>query len=175
VFTNSRIDLGGGPSNVDGVAFTIDGSIENAVSGDGADTLIGSAASNRLSGYRGRDSLSGAGSADTIDGGSEADTIDGGTGADSLFGGPGVDLLSHGVGSSEFMHGGSGVDTGDWSFSTGDSWDIDLVAGEARIGINVIADLVSIENRAAPAATASMAATASTAPTTPARRPSPST
>ena len=115
VFTSSFIDLAGGGSTVDGVLFNTDGNIENAVGGDGADTLLGSGAANALSGYRGKDSLSGLGGADTLDGGGAADNLIGGGQNDLVLGGLGPDVMS----------GGSGVDTLDYSVLIGEAF-IDL-------------------------------------------------
>jgi subtilisin family serine protease len=83
VFTASVINLTSGEnSSIDGVTCTIDGSIENAVGGDGHDTLIGNNDANILSGMRGGDSLSGGRGADTLIGGAAADILKGGKGDD---------------------------------------------------------------------------------------------
>jgi subtilisin-like proprotein convertase family protein len=68
------IDLTSG-GTIAGAAFSIaDGTaIENLFTGDGDDTLIGSAAANHLIGGRGDDRLSGAAGDDTIDGGRALD------------------------------------------------------------------------------------------------------
>lgn len=70
------IDLTAGtPGTIAGSAFSItDGTdIENLFTGDGDDTLLGSAAANHLIGGRGDDQLSGAAGDDTIDGGRALD------------------------------------------------------------------------------------------------------
>ena len=59
--------------------------IENAIAGDGSDTLIGNAANNQLFGGRGNDSLIG---------GSGADNLNGSRGDDTLTGGDGADIFS---------------------------------------------------------------------------------
>ncbi|MBP9184749.1 MAG: proprotein convertase P-domain-containing protein, partial [Fuscovulum sp.] len=89
---------------------TLAGAFENAVTGDGADTLRGTGVDNALHGMRGDDVISGLGGADRlfggagndiIYGGDGADRISGGAGIDSLYGGAGIDLLNYsGAGSS---------------------------------------------------------------------------
>jgi len=64
-------------------------SIENVVSTDFADTLIGNAEANSLNGRGGNDSLVGAAGNDSLDGGSGNDTLNGGSGNDTLNGGAG--------------------------------------------------------------------------------------
>ncbi len=56
--------------------------IENAIGGDGNDTLTGNDGKNELTGGKGND---------TLEGGKEADTLYGGTGNDTLVGGSGTD------------------------------------------------------------------------------------
>jgi hypothetical protein len=58
--------------------------IENAVSGDGNDTLLGNGVANQLYGMRGDDTLSGGAANDTLSGGAANDTLWGGIG-DDLF------------------------------------------------------------------------------------------
>jgi subtilisin-like proprotein convertase family protein len=66
---NVIVDLATG-ATVNGVAwFTIAGAIENAVTGDGNDSLTGTAGANKLYGMRGSDTLFGQGGDDTLDGG----------------------------------------------------------------------------------------------------------
>ena len=62
-------------SVIAGTALTIDDNaiIENAISGDGNDTLIGNDAANLLSGGRGNDILIGGAGDDTLDGGTGSD------------------------------------------------------------------------------------------------------
>lgn len=59
--------------------------IENATSGDGADTLNGNAATNVLNAGGGADMLSGFGGDDLMTGGAGDDTLTGGTGADQFW------------------------------------------------------------------------------------------
>ena len=67
--------------------------IENAVGGDGNDTLIGNAANNILRGNRGNDNINGGDGNDTLIGGEGNDTLDGGAGSDNMMGGDGDDLM----------------------------------------------------------------------------------
>lgn len=112
-----------------GSAFAVDGqnwgsiaggtSIENAVTGDGDDTILGSGAGNDLYGMRGNDSLFGAAGGDLLDGGKGNDTLDGDSGSDTLRGGDGADTVNggsgsdslEGGGSGDLLNGGSGADT----------------------------------------------------------------
>ncbi|WP_416357039.1 S8 family serine peptidase [Aureimonas phyllosphaerae] len=87
--TNSVIDLSeGATSKIGGRTLTIAAGtvMENAVTGDGADTLRGNAHNNVLVGMRGDDQLEGLGGADTLDGGAGFDT------ASYLSSGQGVDV-----------------------------------------------------------------------------------
>ncbi|MDO9713936.1 calcium-binding protein [Paracraurococcus lichenis] len=59
--------------------------IEDAWTGSGNDTLVGSAVGNRLIGGAGNDSLSGGGGDDTLDGGLGADRMEGGPGNDTYY------------------------------------------------------------------------------------------
>jgi len=74
-------------------AFTIGTGtqIENAVSGDGNDTLLGNGLANELHGMRGNDSLFGDAGSDVLFGGWGDDRLDGGSGADVLRGEQGND------------------------------------------------------------------------------------
>ena len=60
---------------------------ENAILGNGADTITGNAAANYILGNGGADALSGGLGNDTLEGGSGVDLLEGGGGADSLNGG----------------------------------------------------------------------------------------
>jgi Ca2+-binding RTX toxin-like protein len=114
VFSASVIDLGGGASTVDGVAFTTDGAIEHAVGGDGDDSISGGSGANWLRGSRGTDLLQGGASNDILDGGADDDLLQGGANNDTLDGGAGDDLLQGGTG-GDSIAGGLGVDTIDYS------------------------------------------------------------
>ncbi len=63
------------------------------------DTVIGTAASDQLSGGEGNDVVIGLSGSDSIFAGDGADTLSGGEGDDTLVGGAGADVLSGGVGS----------------------------------------------------------------------------
>ena len=79
------IDLAAGETSIlAGGSFAIGAAtlIENAIGGDGGDTIAGNFLANSLSGMRGDD---------TLDGGDGDDVLTGGPGTDSLDGGPGVD------------------------------------------------------------------------------------
>lgn len=75
------------------VSLTIaqDTLIENVVTGDGNDTIVGNTANNYLMGMRGNDSLSGGSGDDTLGGGAGNDQLNGGLGNDRLDGGLGTD------------------------------------------------------------------------------------
>ena len=76
----------GASSTVDGGAFiTISNTstIENAVTGDGDDSITGNDAANVLYGMRGEDTLSGGEGDDTLDGGAGNDSLAGGNGSDT--------------------------------------------------------------------------------------------
>jgi subtilisin-like proprotein convertase family protein len=70
--------------------------IENAVTGDGNDTITGNAMANALHGMRGNDRLVGGAGNDQLFGGAGTDALQGGSGADILDGGIGtLDLASY--------------------------------------------------------------------------------
>lgn len=60
-------------------------SIENAIGGDGADTIVGGRDEERLAGAAGGDSVAGGGRNDTLAGGLGSDTLTGGDGADRFL------------------------------------------------------------------------------------------
>ena len=71
----SRINLNSGlASIIDNVVLTTDGTIENAIGGDGFDTITGNTSANRLYGMRGDDRLEGGAGNDTLTGGTGNDT-----------------------------------------------------------------------------------------------------
>lgn len=109
VSSGVTIRLDGGAGTIDGVATRF-AHVENAIGGDGADHLTGSAAANGLHGMRGADVLAGLMGADRLDGGSGADLLRGGAGDDTLLGGNGADTLVGGTG-RDVLIGGSGPDT----------------------------------------------------------------
>jgi subtilisin-like proprotein convertase family protein len=82
----SVIDLSGaGATSIGGTALAIAAGtvIENALSGDGNDTLTGNTAANILWGGRGNDVLRGLGGKDRLSGGAGNDLLDGGDGSDT--------------------------------------------------------------------------------------------
>jgi len=78
---------------------------ENAVMGNGDDTVEGTSLANGILGGGGNDSLLGMAGADTIIGGDGNDTILGGTGSDSVHGQAGDDLI--------WVQSGDGLDDAD--------------------------------------------------------------
>lgn len=77
-----------GPDNLgnaatQNIAIAFGAVIENAVGGNGNDTLIGNDGNNTLDGGAGQDKLTGGLGNDTLDGGLGLDTLDGGTGNDT--------------------------------------------------------------------------------------------
>jgi len=103
-------------------------SIERVITGDNADSVIGSTAGNRIELAGGNDTSSGGGGNDQIYGGTgndqlfggggndqlfgldDNDTLDGSIGADTLFGGNGNDSLNGGN-DNDTLNGGAGDDT----------------------------------------------------------------
>jgi Ca2+-binding RTX toxin-like protein len=74
----SSINLSTGVASIGGTALSITNpsSIENIVTGDGNDTLVGNAANNRLTGGRGNDTLTGGAGADTFSVRKESGAVD---------------------------------------------------------------------------------------------------
>lgn len=137
------ISLDGLPNDSDGVPTDADNvmpDIEDVRTGDGNDTIAGSAANNTISsgggddtvhggagndqidlgpgddvgsGEAGADELLGDEGADTLDGGDANDTLTGGPGSDRLTGDGGNDLLRPDTG-SDTISGGAGTDTVDY-------------------------------------------------------------
>ena len=98
--------------------------IENAIGGDGNDSLTGSTGANRLFGMRGNDTVGGDAGNDTLDGGDGNDSMGGGDGNDRQVGGTGFDTVFSGIGNDTAL-GGLGND----SLVGGDG--LDSLAGEA--------------------------------------------
>lgn len=111
--------------------------IENAIGGNGADSISGNIGPNMLDGGSGNDTLTG------LEG---TDRLLGNEGNDSLLGGDGNDILEGGNG-QDTMNGGSGRDTVIYTASTA-SVRVDLSVGQATFpGQNLPTEtLVSIEN-----------------------------
>lgn len=93
-------------------SYLIDGNAQGAMGYilSGADTVNGSAWSDRLIGLAGADKINGGGGADRLSGGTERDVLNGGTGDDSLYGGDHGDVLIGGAGADD-LYGGAGADT----------------------------------------------------------------
>ena len=108
VDSDTTVNLDTGIGSIDGVGITIS-SIENTVTGDGNDFLVGNSADNNLSGMRGDDNLIG---------GSGNDTLDGGVGNDILTG-SNPDVYNSGSGEYDILTGGEGTDI----FVLGDSYE----------------------------------------------------
>ncbi|TFF22003.1 hypothetical protein E3C22_15250 [Jiella endophytica] len=109
--TNSLIDLReGAVSLIDSTYITFAG-IENAVGGDGEDTLEGNDSANHLVGNRGNDLITGYGDDDTLDGGAGMDTLRGGSGNDEMRGGTGNDFyVATDAGDTVIETAGEGMD-----------------------------------------------------------------
>ena len=95
-----------GAVNYGGELFT---NFENAIMGDGNDSVTGSADANSILAGGGNDTVDGGGGNDTIDGGAGNDLLDGGNGDDSVDGGLGDDTLNAGSG-NDTLNGGDGND-----------------------------------------------------------------
>ncbi len=92
----SRINLNDGlASIIDGVVLVTNGSIENAIGGDGGDTITGNASANKLWGMRGDDVIAGGDGADNLAGERGNDFLTGGLGADAIDGGVGIDTADY--------------------------------------------------------------------------------
>lgn len=103
-------DDGTGPVQI--ATFSAGTQIENAVTGDGSDTLLGNNADNRLAGMRGDDD------------------IDGGAGQDDLYGHFGNDILA----------GGSGADVFYFAFGHGDDVILDFDDSIDQIALSGFAE-----------------------------------
>ncbi|MCQ0988718.1 beta strand repeat-containing protein [Jiella marina] len=80
---NFTIDLAAGTYTTGGSIDTV-ANFENLISGDGNDTITGTAGANVIEGRGGNDTINAGDGDDTIEGGAGADTIDGGDGIDTL-------------------------------------------------------------------------------------------
>jgi Ca2+-binding RTX toxin-like protein len=83
VTSTTVVNLADGWFEFDDAGVGISGSIENVVSGDGADILIGSGDGNLLYSMRGNDLLFGRAGSDVLASGSERDFVSGGVGEDT--------------------------------------------------------------------------------------------
>jgi VCBS repeat-containing protein len=138
--------------------------VENAIGGEGADSINGNAAANVLEGRGGIDNIWGRGGDDTIRGGdgndilvggfggnapgSGKDTIFGGDGNDQLFGEDDNDILWGGTGADQYA-GGAGNDTlyfeGDGTSDT--AWggtESDTFVFQGGFGVDTIKDFIAV-------------------------------
>lgn len=97
--------------------------IENAIGGNGNDTISGNSAANILTGGNGADALSGR---------MGSDSLFGGIGNDTLVGGSGSDVLSGGTGNDRFF-GGTETDTVSYA-GIASSIKIDLATPSLNLG-----------------------------------------
>lgn len=115
---NYLVNLATGATNFAGESFT---GFENGITGNGNDTVLGTAAANSfytgggndvvnggagndfLSGELGNDVLSGGDGSDVVQGGAGTDRLAGNTGNDTLIGLSGSDTLTGGVGEDIFV------------------------------------------------------------------------
>ncbi len=155
---NDTLNGGAGADAMDGSSgddtFVVDNAGDTVTDSAGTDTVqssityaLGATIENLT--LTGAADLDGTGNAlgNVIVGNGGDNVLDGGSGTDSLYGGDGDDTLIQNFGGpNEVMDGGDGSDTGDWSYSNTDAWNIDLVAGTAKIGATSYALLTSIEN-----------------------------
>jgi Ca2+-binding RTX toxin-like protein len=74
-----------------------------------SDRLIGTAAKDRIFGYRGWDIINGRAGEDWLYGGKGGDTIKGGRGSDRIFPGPGFDTVKDGPGNDSIFNRSGGV------------------------------------------------------------------
>jgi hypothetical protein len=112
------INIAEGTGRIDGEAVRLAGTFARVDTGDGADLIVGGAASELLAGWRGNDVIRGNGGSDRLIGGPGRDRLEGGSGIDmlfagggpdSVFGGRGPDRLIGGAGNDR-LHGGPGRD-----------------------------------------------------------------
>lgn len=113
--------LSGSSFSIGGVAWgalaTGADAFENAVSGDGNDSITGNSLDNELFGMRGNDTLSGGVGNDILNGGDGNDRLIGGIGNDTLLGGDGRDTLNGGDGDDFIFGGDSSADLRDLIFA----------------------------------------------------------
>ncbi len=79
--------------------------IENIITSDGNDTIVGNAANNRIEGGSGLDKIRGVNGSDRILGGDGSDELSGGQGDDTVIGGSGNDIAGGGTGNDVLFAG----------------------------------------------------------------------
>ena len=109
------IDLNAGHfSSVGGltgnVAIALGATIEDAIGGSGADTIMGNTANNTVAGMDGNDSIFGDAGNDLLNGNKGNDTIADNAGNDTLFGGQGNDIITDGGSGNDSINGNIGND-----------------------------------------------------------------
>ena len=126
LITSIRVDAGDGND------------IVHSLSGAGLPaTLQGSTGADIISGGGGADRLEGGDGNDILDGGGGPDVLLGGNGLDNLTGGDGDDVLQPGAGAGDFVGGGPGVDTADYSErSAALTLSMDGIANDGESGEN---------------------------------------
>jgi Ca2+-binding RTX toxin-like protein len=87
--------------------------VEDVTTGQGNDTIVGTAGDNDFSGGAGNDTLLGRGGNDGIDGGLGRDALSGGHGVDSISGGGNVDTILSQDATADYVTCGSSVDSVD--------------------------------------------------------------
>jgi subtilisin-like proprotein convertase family protein len=108
---DATVDLRGNTSKIETINFSIaSNTIENAIGGDGNDTIIGNALINLIKGARGNDVLYGGDGNDQLVGGLGNDRLFGGNHNDRLEGGAGNDTL-FGDSGNDWLFDGAGIDT----------------------------------------------------------------
>jgi Ca2+-binding RTX toxin-like protein len=110
VAVNVTLGAGTDDDGEAGEGDNVGNDVENAVGGDGNDTLVGSASQNTLTGGDGDDSLSGGGNRDLLFGGEGNDTVQGGAGGDDHHGEGGNDTLIGDPSAGDRYFGGDGDD-----------------------------------------------------------------
>ena len=133
-----------------GIAYGV--TIENAIGGSGADTIVGNEVANVLTGNAGNDTLNGNAGHDTLLGGVGTDSLGGGSGNDTLDGGAGIDTMLGGTGDDLYYIDlvgetivelvGEGVDTvsSAISYTLGDHLDNLVLTGAAENGTGNVLD-----------------------------------
>lgn len=126
--------------------------IENIITSDGDDTIVGNAAANRIEGGNGADKIRGVNGSDRIQGGDGSDQLSGGQGNDTVVGGTGSDIASGGRGDDVLFAGAN--DAGNDLVFGGNGSDIvaggdgnDTVFGGEYIGtgLNIAVTAASVD------------------------------
>lgn len=148
VTTSSVIRLDGLVGSIDGVGVRFT-SIENAIGGDGNDSIIGNGLANKLFGMRGNDVLLGAAGADILQGLWGNDTLNGGSDSDNVQGGDGNDtVIDDDFVNFDVHDGGAGIDLIDYSgvtFANG-VVTINLGAGQTSVSGGNTETITNFEN-----------------------------